>query len=184
MTRTHRTIALIAAALVFAACDARSAEFGLHTFSVHAPQRGQNNDNFGGFVIVDGWRAGAYRNSYDRTTVYGARVFNLMQGQYGTLDLSVGGATGYRRICNTYTVQTGIVEAKAKHKTAQVTTTTPVFETRQSCQGFSRHEVTPMAALTYSAPVSFLGATPEVSYIPGIKSHSSLIHASFKWSIR
>jgi hypothetical protein len=183
MTRPHRTAALIAAALAFAACDAQAAEIGLHTFSVHAPQRGQVNDNFGVFVIADSWRLGAYRNSYDRTTAYGARVFNLMAGRYGSLDLSLGAASGYRRECKTYTVQTGSVETTTKQKGGKVTTTTPVFETRQSCQGFSKHDITPMGALTYSAPFSALGATPELSVMPGFGKTSSVAHFSLRWSI-
>ncbi len=181
----RKLLTLTLCSLAFWACDSKAETFvGLHVGSAHIPQRGQNNTNPGAFVIFDGWRVGVYENSYNRTTVYGARVFNLLEGQYGTLDLSIGAASGYKRECNTYKVKTGSVQTVTKHKEGKVTTSTPVFENRESCTGFSRYDITPMGALTYSAPFSVLGATTELSFMPGFGKHSSVGHLSFKWSIK
>jgi hypothetical protein len=156
---------------------------GLHVASIHAPDRGQANTNPGAFIIQDGWRFGVYRNSFARTTVYGARVFQLASGPYGSLSASLGVASGYMRKCETRTVHRWDYVGTSHVGGRRVTTVIPVNETSESCDGFSRGYLAPLGAFTYSAPFSVLGATPEISFMPGIKGHASVGHLAFKWSI-
>jgi len=176
---------LLALALSLAAMGAQGAEVGVHTFSVHAPQRAQRNDNLGVFVAADGWRAGIYRNSHDRTSVYAAKSFDLISGRYGSLSAGLGLASGYQRKCEDRYVKTGEHKTVQKYQNGDTSTTTyPVWEKRESCTGFSRGALTPVGALTYSAPFAFMGATPEVSVMPGFGKTSTVGHLSFKWSIQ
>ena len=158
--------ALILCSLAFAA--SAQTTMGLHTFSVHAPDGNENNDNFGAYVQHKRWIAGAYRNSIGRDTVYAGYVKPLGYG----FDLMGGFASGYDRRCETYTVTTG----QAKHKTAK-----PVTETRERCSGFSRHALTPALAVGYTAPLAVFGASPRIVVVPGFKDSSTVASFLLQW---
>lgn len=73
---------------------------GLHLFSQHQPNRdGVNNENYGIYAkSEDGWKVGAYKNTYRRWTAYGGKEFTY---QAETIDadasLLIGVATGYKK---------------------------------------------------------------------------------------
>lgn len=181
-TRTGRAIALIAAALAFTAFDGRAETVvGLHTLSLHAPQRAQSNDNFGLYVRKDRWQAGAYRNSHDRTTVYGGYAAPL-----GPVELMLGFASGYDKRCTKTTTHTPkVVKVEAMPDGSTSTTTYPArTHTTEECTGFSNTRLTPLVALSYAAPFSVLGATPRAWLMPGFGKVSTVAHISLEWSIK
>lgn len=62
------------------------------------------------------------------------------------------------------------------------------YDTRCSsdgnCRGFSKHKVTPLAALTYAVPLEVLGVRPRIWLAPGMGKASTVIHMSAEWSIK
>ncbi len=75
---------------------------GIHLGSVHSTKADSdgtpwNNANPGFYVRAQNdWLIGGYYNSIRRPTVYVAKVFPIVQMGSINLDLTVGGATGYR----------------------------------------------------------------------------------------
>lgn len=66
---------------------------GLHLVSYHSnPQPYQNNINPGIYVECDGWTAGAYKNSLNRTSKYLGYTWHQ-----GIFALSVGAVSGYKK---------------------------------------------------------------------------------------
>lgn len=182
MTRTHRYAALILCSLIFWACDSRAeTTFGLHTLSVHTPQHTQNNTNPGAYVRIDRWQAGAYRNSDEHTTVYGSYLVPV-----GPLELIVGVATGYDKHCTTTTTEIPAKQEHAVYTNGDTSTTAYPARTvsSESCTGFSRHKLTPLAALSYAAPFEVLGARPRIWVMPGFGRVSTVAHLTLEWSIR
>jgi hypothetical protein len=53
-----------------------------------------------------------------------------------------------------------------------------------NCRGFSKHRVTPLAALTYAVPLEVMGARPRLWLAPGMGKASSVFHLSAEWSIK
>jgi len=181
----RKLIILIACCCVYALFNTVQAQtIGVHTWSIHAPQHSQNNTNPGLYLAHNGWEIGAYRNSWERTTVYAGYEFNLMDNQYGELGIQIGAGTGYQEKCtDSYTYTPGKVETK-KNAGGQVKTTTPDITTHtQTCSGYSRGAVTPLGAFSYKSPVAFMGLTPRVQVLPGFGKHSSVLHLTFeaKW---
>jgi hypothetical protein len=95
------------AALVLAAsAQAQDAplEVGLHLVSVH-DTGGYQNDNPGIYVRYDGWTAGVFQNSVNKTSVYGAYTWEWKTPQLPVVDsvaITWGLATGYpQKIGNT-----------------------------------------------------------------------------------
>ena len=166
--------ALVLCSLAFAA--SAQTTMGLHTFSVHAPDGNENNDNFGAYVQHKRLIVGGYRNSLNRDTGYVGYVHPLGHG----FDAMIGVASGYSRKCESYTIQTGEKLTITKHKGEYSKTTTPVYETRERCSGFGRGYFVPAAALGYTAPFSVLGATPKLTLVPGFKHNGSVLHLSFQ----
>ena len=181
---TRLVFALLLCCLGLAAFDARSeglkpVAMGLHLHSAHFPAKDSHqNRNRGLYVRGDSYQLGYYVNTYDRDTFYAAYVHKL-----GPVDLLAGVASGYQRKCNSYTVQTGEQLHITKHKGEYSKTTTPVYEQRESCAGFSRSVLTPMAGLSIASPVSVLGATPVLFVAPGFGRAASVLHLSVQWSI-
>jgi hypothetical protein len=161
--------ALVLCSLAFAA--SAQTVVGLHTVSIHAPDHGENNSNWGAYVQHKRWVLGGYRNSIGRDTAYLGYVKPLGYG----FDVMGGLASGYDRRCETYTVTAG----QAKHKTAK-----PVTETRERCSGFSRHALTPALAVGYTAPFAVLGASPRIVVVPGFKDSSTVASFLLQWSIK
>jgi hypothetical protein len=52
-----------------------------------------------------------------------------------------------------------------------------------NCRGFSKHRVTPLAALTYSVPVSVFGLSPRIWVAPGMGKASTVIHLSLEMKL-
>jgi hypothetical protein len=64
---------------------------GFHLGSYHSPARDYNNFNPGVYLREpDGLQFGIFRNSFERTSLYGAQLFS-----YKYADVLVGLATGY-----------------------------------------------------------------------------------------
>ena len=80
------------AAALGTCAHAQPVTIGVHIGSVHLPAREFNNVNPGLYVRQGAWQAGAYRNSYDHTTVYAVRAWPLTE----RAELAAGLATGYR----------------------------------------------------------------------------------------
>lgn len=177
-------ISLVLCSLAFAALDAKAeglkpTAFGLHLQSAHFPAKDSHeNRNRGFYVRGESYQVGAYTNTYGRDTFYAAYVHKL-----GPVDLLVGAASGYAKKCNTYSVKTGEKLHITKHKGEYSKTTTPVYEQRESCAGFSRGYLTPMAGLSIASPWSVLGATPVLFAAPGFGKAASVLHISVQWSI-
>jgi hypothetical protein len=167
------TLSLLAACLGFAAFECRSETVvGLHLVSAHIPAKDyQRNLNVGGYVRVDSWSVGAYRNTLGRSTFYVAGHYPLGQG----FEASLGVATGYRRRCQD---STEVVTTQQEKDGATYTQKTKVTTT--TCAGFSRGAVAPLAGITYQPAVSFMGAKPRVWFSPGMKGSSSVIHLSLE----
>jgi hypothetical protein len=149
---------------------------GVHMASIHAPAHdGQNNTNPGLYFRSDsGVTAGFYRNTHRRTSVYLGRNF-----KFGPLDVGVGVVSGYQKHCTDYMVKTGSYTTVEKVPGGTITSTYPVFETRQTCSGFSRGYFTPMVAPSYRLPFSVLGASPRIFFMPAKKS---VLHLSIEGS--
>lgn len=172
------TIALLAACLGFAAFDARSeVVVGVHVGSQHFPNKEyHSNVNPGIYVRSGQWQAGYFRNSYKRDAFYAGYVQPI-----GRVDLMVGLSTGYQRVCTTYQAKVGERWEVEQTDAGVVKQKVGVFEDRQSCQGFGRHSVTPLAALSYAAPFKVLGATPRLYFMPGMARASSVLHFSLEY---
>ena len=86
--------ALLALVGCFAPLKAKAqAVKGVHIGSQHFPNRSYNNFNPGMYWrTADGWQAGYYVNSVERTSVYGARVYDVLEGR---MQIAVGLVTGY-----------------------------------------------------------------------------------------
>ncbi len=169
--------ALILCSLAFAAS---AQTIGLHTVSIHAPDHGERNDNWGAYVQHKRLIVGGYRNSLNRDTGYVGYVHPLGHG----FDVMAGLASGYSRKCESYTVQTGEKLHATKHNGEYSKTVTPVYETRERCSGFGRGALVPVAAISYSAPFSVLGATPKLTLVPGMGNKSStVLHLSLQFSL-
>lgn len=180
----RRALTLIAACLTFAAVDHAHADelsLGLHVASVHVPQHEQNNTNPGLYIRYDQWQVGGYENSLGRTTVYGGYAVPV-----GPIEVMLGLATGYQRICKEYDVYVP-TERNVEHLPggSSVTTTTYAHtDIYEDCKGFSKYAVTPLVALSYTAPFTVMGAQPQILFMPGFGKHSSVAHLAFKWSIK
>jgi len=173
-------IALVLCCLAFAATAQTT--IGVHTVSIHAPDHDENNENFGLYVQHKRLILGAYRNSIDRNTVYAGYVQPLGHG----FDVMAGLASGYEKRCHGYAVKTGEKIHIKYNKHGEISkTTVPVYETRESCSGFSRWALAPALAIGYTAPFSVMGAAPKLTLVPGFGSKSSTVgHLSFQWSIK
>jgi hypothetical protein len=127
---------------------------GLHLVSAHVPaQDWHNNVNPGVYVTTpDGYTAGVYRNTLDRTTFYAGRAFT-----YGAFSLALGVASGYQRIEYTGACKAGGIGTPRK----------PCYE------GFSRGALSPMIV-----PSAKLGPV-RLSFVPGFANvGSSVFHLS------
>lgn len=72
------------------------AAVGVHVGSWHS-EPGFNNTNPGLYLrTVDGWTAGAYRNSISRTSVYAGWTDGTELASGVRAEVTVGGITGYR----------------------------------------------------------------------------------------
>lgn len=101
MGRILATVALSVLAATLGECaHAEPVTVGVHLGSVHLPQRDFNNFNPGLYVRQDDWQAGAYLNSYRRTTAYAGRVWRLERvwGPLRKYEVFTGGATGYENV--------------------------------------------------------------------------------------
>lgn len=152
---------------------------GLHLGSAHVPQHQQNNVNPGLYLRVDDNQVGFYRNSYGRTTVYAGHSFPV-----GPVELMVGVASGYDKRCSTTSTDTVHTETEAVHGYGKVTRTYTTTETHTTCEGFSKHALTPLAAISYVVPVSIFNARPRIWFMPGISKASSVAHVSLEWSLK
>lgn len=154
---------------------------GLHTLSIHAPQRAQQNENAGVYVRNASVEVGLYRNSVGRNTFYISQEFTLLEGSAGKLGLQIGAATGYQHKCNVSpaTVKVHhIVATPEEYKEYDITTQME----RVQCKGFSRGAVTPMAGFTYTPNIAFMGIVPRLQFVPGQKNHSSVVHLTLETS--
>lgn len=143
----------IAALLISGAAQGQTV--GVHVGSHHFPDRGQNNVNLGVYYRThSGAEAGYYRNSYERDSFYIGQQFKLATGRYGTLGVDFGFISGYQRKCGEVT-----------------------------CEGFSRGFITPMVVGDYLAPVSILGATPRLQFVPATKGNSAVVHLSAEYKL-
>jgi hypothetical protein len=174
-------------ALVLAAClmlaagkEARceGLTVGLHTLSAHVPQHNQYNQNFGiylrsGSGIETGW----YINSFKRNGLYLTQELEVLKTVAGKLGIQGGIVYGYARRCTSW------IEARqqpaGKHHDEQPTE----YVRTTQCQGFSRGAITPMAGFTYTAPVTVLGVTPRIQFVPSFKGHSSVFHLTLEASL-
>ena len=171
-------IALVLCCLAFAATAQTT--IGVHTVSIHAPDHGENNSNWGAYVQHKRLIVGGYRNSLNRDTGYVGYVHPLGYG----FDVMGGLASGYQKRCHGYSVIVGekLHITHAKH--GAVKTVTPVYEQRESCSGFARGFLTPALALGYTAPFAVLGATPKLTLVPGMGNKSStVLHLSLQFSL-
>lgn len=152
---------------------------GLHTVSIHAPQRAQQNENAGLYIrSASGVEAGAYRNSVGRNTFYISQEFGLLEGSAGKLGLQVGLATGYQKRCT----ETSAVYPVHHTQKGEREHDEWVKHTHIDCKGFSRGAITPMAGFTYTPNLSFMGVVPRLQFIPGLKNHSSVVHLTLETS--
>lgn len=72
--------------------EGRADTWGGHIASRHFPNDRYNNSNPGFYWLSDdGWAAGTFYNSYERTTVYGGKLLPLA----GSLSVFLAAATGY-----------------------------------------------------------------------------------------
>lgn len=128
---------------------------GLHIASHHLEQVPNGRDvNPGVYAVVDGgWTAGAYRNTWGRTSVYLGRTVPLA----GPFELTVGGVTGYRRRL----VDCAAFEADGRIYTKQ-------------WQGSSRYSVAPLLALSAAVPLGG-GAAARVTL------GANVVHLSVEW---
>ena len=169
--------ALILCSLAFAA--SAQTTMGLHLNSVHAPSKDHhNNVNRGLYVRGDSYQTGFYVNSVNRLAPYAAYVHKL-----GPVDLLVGFSGGYQRKCTVSTHQVGEKLVVTHTKTGVEKTTYPILESREDCRGFSRGYFTPMAGLSIASPVSFLGATPVLTFSPGFGKSSAVAHLAIQWTL-
>lgn len=173
----HSVLTIGLTLLVFAAvgyCTKVQAEpltFGLHTGSVHAPDKSYlRNTNPGVYLRQGAWQGGIFRNSYGRTSVYGGGVLSI-----GALDLMAGLATGYDKRCSQ---QTTVTTETIDTPNGQVTVM--VRDTVLDCKGWSRHRIAPLAALSWAPAIDVLGARPRLSFMPGFRDTSSLFHLSLE----
>lgn len=75
-----------------AAAGARADTWGVHIASRHFPNDRYNNSNPGIYWLSDdGWAAGTFYNSYERTTAYGGKLLPIA----GSLSVFLAAATGY-----------------------------------------------------------------------------------------
>lgn len=148
-----RTIAAIALLLATAA---HAQTFGLHLVSVHVPARAQqNNVNPGIYVMTEnGFTAGVYRNTLNRISVYAG-----ITAEAGPFAITLGASTGYQR--RRITVDCG--DRKLIN----------CWEEEGSSNAFLQPFLSPSVRL----PEVF-GATPRLSYIPGIGNSTSVLHLS------
>ena len=183
-TRSARCLLLLSACAALAVeCKASEVVFGVHTFSIHSPQRNQQNDNFGLYGRYGQWAAGGYRNSHDRNTFYGGYEFNLLRGQYGELGLLIGAASGYQVRCSTtatYVPAKVEIETRPNGEISKTTTPAQITKT-ESCAGFSRGFLTALGALSY-APNFWpsIPVRPRLSFMPGLGKTSSVYHLSIE----
>jgi len=182
----NRLFAFFLICCLYAAVSPCKAQvIGLHTISMHTPDRGQVNSNWGVYMRTGATELGVLKNSYNRPGAYLSQQFDLAQGQYGAFRLQIGGAYGYKRVC-TETVTTTPAEVKVKNHGDGNTSksTTPARTTRtEECTGFSRGALTPLAGLSYTAPFAVLGLTPRVQFVPAFKDHASVFHLTIEKSL-
>ena len=148
---------IIAALLPFAATPQT---VGVHLTSVHlraTPE--QNNDNHGLYIKTDRLTVGAYRNTIRRTSVYAGWNFHLTENA----DAMLGGVSGYK-IDRTYRACTESDRAKG-------------WTRCWDQEGFSHSEIAPMLVLSYKLP-AVQGISPRLSFMPGIKGASPVVHLS------
>lgn len=171
---------LVLCSLAFAA--SAQTHIGLHLNSVHSPSKDHHqNQNRGLYVRGESYQTGFYVNSVNRLAPYAAYVHKL-----GPVDLLVGVAGAYQKKCTTEVTRTEKKVVFEKRENGDTSTTTyPVIETRkENCMGFSRGYLTPMAGLSIASPVSFLGATPVLTFSPGFGKASAVAHLAIQWSIK
>jgi len=82
-------------------------------------------------------------------------IYLGQQFKVGPLDVGIGAVSGYQRRCG------------------------PSF-----CNGFSRGFLTPMVVPSYALPLSVMGATPRIWYMPSAGKTSQVIHFSVEWSLK
>lgn len=173
----------LAAALMIGGQAQAQTVVGLHTVSIHAPDRGQTNANYGLYMRAgSGLELGAYRNSIDRPGVYLGQQFELAKGAAGALGLQVGAAYGYQKKC---AVKTTVTPKKVTHESysngdTKTTTSPEKTEKREECKGFSRGAITPMAGLTYTAPFAIMGITPRLQFLPPFGKHAAVAHLTLE----
>lgn len=74
---------------------AHSQTIGVHVYTAHAFNQHLQNVNPGLYYRTnEGWEVGAYRNSYDRPSIYVGKQFEI-----GPVSVLVGLATGYKGQC-------------------------------------------------------------------------------------
>jgi hypothetical protein len=141
---------------------------GLHLFSTHVPNmESTNNVNPGLYArTADGWQAGVYMNTLDRTSVYVAKAFS-----HGPFSLVLGAMSGYQE-------KTTEVPAVGADGSCKTTGYAPCYQT----QGHTRGAIGPMLALSYAAP-EILGTTPRLSVMPGWGDTHTVIHLSVEWKL-
>lgn len=169
-SRVAASVAIVALAATLALCAPPAhaqTVVGMHLYSVHVPaETYQNNENLGLYVrTAGGWTAGAYRNTLRRTSVYGGYTFS-----YQRYSLTVGAISGYQRKWER--VPTG-PNGKCDNGTG--------FRWCDAQVGASRGAFTLLLAPSVALPVVW-GATPRVSYVPGLAGSANVVHFSMEKS--
>lgn len=144
---------------------------GLHLLSAHPGTSGPvNNQNWGAYVeTVDGWTAGAYRNTLSRTTVYAGHTFRLLGPSGTAAGIALGAGTGYQR-------HRKIVDCRRQiHFEKRAT----LGATCSKESGWSNWAIAPLAA-------PFIEAGPaRLWYIPPIgRSAGHVLHISIQWRVK
>lgn len=148
---------------------------GIHLASAHFPaQLGQNNDNFGLYLRKDNWQVGAYRNTFDRSTIYVSYNHKL-----AVFDVLFGAATGYKKLCEDVAY---LMSGKRYVRNDVSAYLESRLRFEEECVGFSKHSVTPVFALSWQAP-EVLGVFPRFTVVPGTKKSSSVLHLSLEMKI-
>jgi hypothetical protein len=129
---------------------------GVHLASVHVPSEPwQQNFNPGVYAMTDdGWTAGVYRNTIDRTSVYAGKAFT-----YGPFSLVVGVVSGYQH--------------ETWHGT-KCPNGSYGMGGAQCYLGYTKHALGPMIA-----PSVLVFDHVRLTYLPGIHT-SSVFHLSIE----
>lgn len=145
---------------------------GLHLVSAHVPDdQYMHNSNPGIYFRTEsGWTAGVYRNSLQRTSVYGGFTFTTDVVEALPLSLTVGAVSGYQR-------------GKAYVECPKNVVVTSADGARcYRIEGYSSHAVSFLLAPSVSFPAAerWIGAVPRLSYMPrlGAGNNASVFHLS------